>query len=457
VVPRPLDFGGTDLRTGFKWDQLQYQKPFLKELALLISANAAANGAKHLEWSVSYPSAFSSDKLARYKNLWTKLCVELNQLTGLQHSLKTGGREGELQTEAIAFASYFGNFQSRQMVHTSCLDVGGGTTDISIWQENRLIHQVSVPFAGRNISSQLLQRKPSFLKALFPSDFTADISDDEARARQDRNFISRLDNIMRFGSDELLSGRLDMLVNQESALQVPLQHFLSLLSVSFGGLYYYLGLVQKVLRQEGIMSRTTPTPVYLGGNGGRLINWIDASSKFQKGGDPDRLMEMLQIKSSACEVTAASTTMSDAYKDETSCGLISSGVNLIEDLDPQDDVMICGATLTINDLTFNAGDRVELPHSLNTIDKYEMPDLEALRTFVEHYDSSIAELRIRSLVPIQQLCDFDTLWGEVETEAHSLCLAKVGKEVSELEPEPGFILGLRALTNTLGRMWAERF
>ena len=40
---------------------------------------------------------------------------------------------------------------------------------------------------------------------------------------------------MRYGSDELLDGRLDMFVNQESTLQEPLQQFLSLLAVSFGG------------------------------------------------------------------------------------------------------------------------------------------------------------------------------------------------------------------------------
>ena len=205
------------------------------------------------------------------------------------------------------------------------------------------------------------------------------------------------------------------------------------------------------------MTRNTPTPVYLGGNGGRLMNWIDASSSFQTGGDPDRLMEMLQVKSSGCTASSASTTMSDAYKDETSCGLISTGVNLDGDFDPSDDVMICGATLTINDLTFNAGDRVELPHVMTKIEGYELPDLDALRTFVQHYDSSVAELRIRSLLPIRQLCDLDTLWDEVETQVRSLCLEKVDQEASELEPEPGFILGLKALTDTLGRLWAERF
>jgi len=456
-VPSPGEFGGAELRTGFKWEQMQYQKPFLKELALLISANAAANGAKELQWSVSYPSAFSPNEVARYRRVWLELCADLNKLTGLRHALNAKAGEAGLQTEAVAFASYFGNFQNRQMVHTSCLDVGGGTTDISIWQDNRLIHQVSVPFAGRDISSQLLRRKPSFLKSLFPPSLTADISDDEARARQDRNFTSRLDNIMRYGSDELLAGRLDMLVNQESALQEPLQQFLSLLAVSFGGIYHYLGQVQQVLREEGKLSRPTPTPVYIGGNGGRLINWIDSSSSFLKGGDPDRLMEMMQIKASGCEPGPASTTLSDAYKDETSCGLISSGVNLIGDFDPRTDVMVCGARLVVNELRFEAGDRVELPHTMSRIDRYELPDLDAIRDFVDHYDESIAELRIRTLLPIRQLCNIDTLWAEVETEVRSLCLAKVGQEASDLEPEPGFIVGLKALTNTLGRLWAERF
>ena len=168
-------------------------------------------------------------------------------------------------------------------------------------------------------------------------------------------------------------------------------------------------------------------------------------------------MEMMQIKASGCETGKASTTLSDAYKDETACGLISSGVNLIGDFDPRADVMVCGSTLVVNDLTFEAGDRVELPHTMSEIERYELPNLDAIRAFVDHYDESIAELRIRSLMPIRQLCDLDTLWAEVETEVRSLCLAKVGQEASDLEPEPGFILGLRALTNTLGRLWAERF
>ena len=137
--------------------------------------------------------------------------------------------------------------------------------------------------------------------------------------------------------------------------------------------------------------------------------------------------------------------------------MISTGVNLKGNFDPSLDFMVSGANLCINDLVFSSGERVELPHTMEKITSYALPDLNDIKQFVEHYDNSIAELRIRSLLPIRQLCDIDALWGEVETEVRALCLTKVGQEASDLEPEPGFILGLRALSNTLGRLWAERF
>ena len=130
---------------------------------------------------------------------------------------------------------------------------------------------------------------------------------------------------------------------------------------------------------------------------------------------------------------------------------------MIGDFDPRDDVMVCGAKMIINNITFESDQRVKLPHSMDKIERYELPDLEDLRTFIENYDESIAELRIRSLLPIKELCDLDLLWDAVQVEVRSLCLEQVGKEASDLESEPGFILSLRALNNTLGKLWAERF
>jgi hypothetical protein len=66
-------------------------------------------------------------------------------------------------------------------------------------------------------------------------------------------------------------------------------------------------------------------------------------------------------------------------------------------------------------------------------------------------------LSINTLLPIRKLAKMDSLWDDVETEIRSICLDRINKNVSGLEPEPGFIIGLRALTTTLARKWAEEY
>jgi hypothetical protein len=447
----PLDFNTGNICTGFKWTNRMLQKPFLKEVALLISANAAAEGVKEVDWSISYPSAFSSGEIALYMEVWNDIHLDLQQVTGVGQRLCDDNPGVGFRTEAVAFASYFRNFLKRQMVHTSCMDVGGGTTDISIWQNNKLIHQVSVPYAGFHISSQNLKRKPSFVSILF-SGFN------EATAPQNPNIISLLDLWMRFGTDNLLKDRLGNLASKHSSVRAPVCQFISLISVGFAGLYYYLGLVQRALRSEGKIKDNTPTPVYLGGNGGRLVNWIEISQRYRLGGDIDNLFAQLQVRASGCEPAAATTILSDAFKDETACGLISEGINLIGGFKPENDPFISGISQRINTTNFSDDDRVILPSSAEkSIDTYEITSLAPLKQFVSDYDASLSVLGIKHLLPINELCDLNSIWPEIEIEVKSLCLAKVGIKSSELEPEPGFIIALRAFTDTLGRLWAERF
>jgi len=448
---------GPSVRTGFKWRQLQYQRPFLKELALLISSNAAFAGATSVEWAVSYPSAFSPNESRSYQRLWQDLCIELSSLTGLNQKILADGGEGGLQTEAVAFASYFGNYRATQMVHTACLDVGGGTTDISIWQDNTLLHQVSVPFAGRDICTKVLQAKPSFIRFLFPPHLTGNIADNEAKLRQDPNFNSLLDNCLRYASQELLSERMPI---HRAEQNKQLLGFVSLMAISFAGLYHYLGLILKALAKESRLQKQAAMPVYIGGNGARFLHWLDDSGAFNKGCDGDLLFETLQRQSAgfgAGVKGSAGTTLSDAFKDETACGLISKGINLQGDFDPRDEVMIAGEQLIINGLVFKTLDSVSLPPEMNSIESFSLGNLDELKQFVQNYDEAITNLRINSLLPLRKLTSMDVLWDDVETQVRAICLDRIKKEISDLEPEPGFIIGLRALSNTLARKWAEQF
>jgi hypothetical protein len=230
------------------------------------------------------------------------------------------------------------------------------------------------------------------------------------------------------------------------------------MAVSFGGLYHYLGLILKALAREGKLRKTAAMPVYMGGNGARFLHWLDESGAFTKSCDTDLLMESLQLKSSGFEPIgkgAAGTTLSDAFKDETACGLISKGVNLKGDFDPRDEVMIAGEELIVNGHTYQPLDRVSFPNDTKIIESYALGSLAELKQFIRNYDESIISLRINSLLPISRLIPSDNLWDEIETQVRAICLERVNKDISDLEPEPGFIIGLRALGNTLARHWSE--
>jgi len=58
------------------------------------------------------------------------------------------------RTESLAIAQYFADKEDRNLIGSACIDLGGGTFDISIWQDNRLIHQCSIQLAGRNLSAK---------------------------------------------------------------------------------------------------------------------------------------------------------------------------------------------------------------------------------------------------------------------------------------------------------------
>lgn len=448
---------GPGVRTGFKWTQLQYQKPFLKELALLISINAAAAGARQVNWFVSYPSAFSPNESRSYRRVWAEVCTDLSALTGMKQVFSEDSGVGGLQTEAVAFASYFGNYKNRPMVHTACLDVGGGTTDISIWQENSLLHQVSVPFAGRDICTGVLQNKPSFIRFLFPPSIVGDITDNEAKLRQDPNFHSWFDNCLRLQSDELLRDRIPI---HRAEKEKQLIEFVSIMAISFGGIYHYLGLIFKALANEGKLQKKAPAPVYIGGNGARLLNWLEESGEFIPGCDSDILFEELQRMSFGSVETSkgtASTILSKEYKDETACGLISRGVNLKGDFDPRDEPMISGEELIVNDMVFGPLDRVSIPDSTEKIKTLQLGSMRELRRFVENYDNALTSQRITSLLPIKKLSAADTLWDAVETLAQSYCLEYREKDFGNYEPVPGFVIGLKGLVHVLARQWADRF
>lgn len=443
------------IKTGFKWGDEQYQYPFLLQLAMMISANALADRANTIEWYLSYPSAFSAAKTNSYRRLWERLCADLDSLTGLTHKLILSDGSRGLQTEAVAFAKYFGNYlQNINLVHTACMDVGGGTTDISIWQDNECIHQVSVKFAGRDICTDILRFKPSVIRLLFGAEVTSQGGVGDGALRKNPNFNSWLDNIIRNSSEELHAnlrlGRKKPDIDGQTLAKLT-----SLMAVGFGGLYYYIGIVLRSLVQDNKLISNSTMPVLIGGNGARFLDWVDSECRFDRYSECNALFESLQKVGSGFSDSpkgVALTTISEDFKDETAYGLISPGRNITHDPNLEDS-FIAGESISIGGKEFGAFDRITLSDLKASVGKdYQIDStLVQLRAFVASYDENL--INMESILPIKELESNETLlWNNIERAVRDECSerAKI-VDPKSIEPEPPFITGLKALLKALAQ------
>jgi hypothetical protein len=446
------------IKTGFKWDEEQYQYPFILQLAMLISANAVAEKASSIDWYVSYPSAFSPGKTIAYRRLWERLCQDLVPLTGLTHDLVRSEDSRALQTEAVAFAKYFGNYlQSVNLAHTACMDVGGGTTDISIWQKNQCIHQVSVKFAGRNICTNLLASKMSITRLLFEDEIRSrgSVGEDDASLRNNPNFNSWVDNILR-NSTAVLYENIRLRRRQADEGGRILSKLTSLIAIAFGGLYYYVGIVLRSLSQEGILADESAMPVLIGGNGAHFLYWIEGEEKFDRYSEIQTLFEQLQVMGSGFTRSpkgTALTTISKDLKDESALGLISLGRS-IEHEPNIEDSFIAGEAVTIGDKVYTPSERITLNNlKANIGSSYQVDKgLGNLRAFVHDFNTIVSEME--SLLPINELEPNDTLlWTEVRRNIEDECAEfKKLTDARNIDPEPPFIIGLKALLKALAKL-----
>lgn len=176
------------------------------------------------------------------------------------------------KTESVASALFFNVcHEAPTAMGTVCIDIGGSTSDIAIWQDDKLRWQTSVKFAGRDIFLDALSINPAVLKF-----FGTDTSSLE-RAKQAGfvTFYAQADSIIKAEGDIWLQ-KLPNHV-REPNIQPLLQH----IAIGLSGLFYYVGLILNHLVSTEKYRKQIPD-IYVGGNGSRLFHWLDAGSYSRK-------------------------------------------------------------------------------------------------------------------------------------------------------------------------------
>lgn len=324
--------------TNIKWhDKDRKTEYFLESLLLMILIDAVKHRIDTVQFACSYPKAFSQNAIGVFKGEWQKVVRRMLEGPARFVDMRSGANDGRLnrkddvfEVEGVAAGEYFA---SDKTIRNSddrankanvalCLDVGGGTTDISLWFDNEIVADASVKLAGREIG-EMLRRHFKILELLLSSDAVCAL---EGQQGQPEPFAARLNIALRREDVQIQ----EMLIKHSNAREI--QALKRLLVCEFGAIAFYAAQVivaadRKVPGGE-ILKRIESSGIGLhwGGNAARFINWIDFG-KFDKSGiGPMILNAVMYIALQDAGVTVSGKRLaqhqSPAHKSEAAGGLV---------------------------------------------------------------------------------------------------------------------------------------
>lgn len=447
------------IRTDLKWSEARvFSGLFLRHLALHIAALAKKQGVKNIDWRLSFPKAFSENDKRRYIDTWSNISQALQAKTGIEFVYPDGKDNQSFCSESVAIARYFRYREQSDLVRTTCIDIGGGTSDISIWQKNELVHQCSVRLAGQHLFSQFIELNPGFLGRQLKLD-SSDLNN--WQGLRETKFSTKLDVWLRQYSNSWLRSERDL-----AASSPEFRELLQLMTLGFAGLYYYVGLLLRALATEASPKYTesSVTAVYLGGNGSRFLNWLCAGSRFDTSSDIGRLLNQLTSRAASFKLQIPrETRISSQLKGEVACGLVTEGTALRDPQTGENDYLIAGERFELNGEIHEW--RSHLPTSGSAVKELRIHELHNLHSFLDEFHIALQEVGVEEITgipgyePNQAFDEGDRLWYDTRTELENLILdmQNAGSEAGDIRVEPPFILGLKALLKVLGRRWADRW
>lgn len=426
----------------------EHIRVFLKQLCLQCAAEAINDGAHEINWNFSHPFAFTERDRGHFERIWIDVGSACERATGLSHQVVTPA-----QSESIVTAKFFAStLQSRYATGgfasgAVCIDIGGETSDISIWQNNELYWQTSLRFAGRHIFLNLFKGNPEFVR-----NFDADPEDVELLKETSDKFYAQADALIQ----QKGQGWLDKLAIVGDGPTI--QPFFQLISLGVAGLLYYVGLLLNYLSQNEADFKAEIPSIYIGGNGSKILHWMSDGSF-----DLDNPMASLCRNHLKYILFNASGFDSDnnrgieisrSPKEEAAYGLVAEGTKLT--LNETRFNVLAGEAFTdgARDYEWTEILTAERLRARLSVSKNK---LEQIENFIENFNAGLgAEINMR--VDLNETLSGGVGGSATIRDAIFEELEKVFQGFSDADPEeisvePLFILALKALLDAKIRRW----
>lgn len=408
----------------------------LGETLLLALAQAVRLGVGNVSVTAAYPSAFWPRLRQTLSAAWK------NCLSDAQKSVDISLGDGvATMTESEAVAKFFeGTAAATTDQGALIVDIGGGSTDLAYWRENRLLWQASVHLAGKTLLTEALyaveKSGPTGLKqieSLWPdAAFEAVLQDGKASLDSDRNIYDRQVEALLARAGDEIAERLTHHADNPS-LQFVIRH----LALGLGGLLWYAGSAQ-AWNDERHALKPENVNVYTAGNGSRLWHWLTHGTFDQHAlsGFIERM-----TRAGTGRTGGVKLTLSPAPKSEVAAGLVaSSPITAVDPWDPNEQVF-AGETIKIDGTVKDVLRRDNLVGARSL----EVEGLSNLCAMLEAFNSQ--STRAGWFWRELSKGEMESLKNDTLSDVRQKVSGWRGAERDELHLEPIFILGLRQLLN----------
>ena len=347
---------------------------YLEQICLQCAAEAAANNVSKINWRFSYPIAFSPASKLDFESICQATIDDIIIETGDQPTVPVS-----IESESIVTAKFFGGKLGGFANGAVCIDIGGETSDISIWQDNTLCWQTSIRFAGRHIFLDLLKHKPNFLR-------DAGVTEAGIPALSNPNgFYSQAELLIDASinnSPKDLKAKFGIYGGKIKATP-----FVALIGLGISGLFYYVGLILNYLSRETEFRKTMPN-IYIGGNGSRILHWL-ANGEFKPDSDScGHLKDILLTASGFDPKSLFDLEITPKPKHEAAAGLVDERT-ILKSTERQFD-FLAGEVFTENGKNYEWTELLTAERLENGLRSGN--ELVEIETFIEKFNAELGKV-----------------------------------------------------------------
>lgn len=244
------------LKFNLKWtdDPLmrRYVHGFLRQIIMMSSVEVMARGysLKDVQWHFSYPQAWNRPRATNFQNLLKQVWREIYEpIVGRE---VTADQALSFETEGGAALRYFteGPGMANQAGNLIIMyDIGGGTTEIAIFWNDRVVWRSSFKLAGGDFFTSFMTDNISIFSHIQDRESGASSFNEALKANDidtpDRNFVELY--ISQHSFDESFERSYTMFSDAEEGRALR-----DCALTALGGLFYYTGLALKNCLADGV-------------------------------------------------------------------------------------------------------------------------------------------------------------------------------------------------------------